>query len=135
MSCVLRSHSTTVLLCLEAVETQNRASAFLHWTWLEGNFAVCTALCAGSREHFASGKTLLFALVAAVLATLRGCELLGSVEFLFASGERECCTAVAAGDLLIIHKDKEKKNRNCIVSFFSCSYGLTDLTDTKVIAW
>ncbi len=104
----LRSH-TCVLLCLEAVETQNRTTAFGLRTWLERNLAGRGALGARCGEHLPRGIAILLALVAAVLAPLGCCETALGVEGLLTLGERKGCAAIAAGDLLISHKKERKK--------------------------
>ena len=101
--------SSAVLLCLEAVETQNRSATLGLGAWLERNLTSCSALGTCGREHLAGRVALLLALVAAILAALRSGEAALGVESLFTLGEREWLAAIAAGDRLISHKKKEKK--------------------------
>ncbi len=116
--------STRALLCLEAVETQNRSSALRLGARLERNFASRTALCAGRREHLPRGIAFLLALVATVLAPLWCSETALCVESLLTLGERKGCAAIAACDLLISHKKERKKEVNCTRSFFSSFFGI-----------
>ncbi len=116
--------STRTLLCLEAVEAQNRTTALGLRAWLEWNLACRAALGAGCGEHLPRGIAVLLALVATVLAPLRSSETALCVEGLFTLGERKGCAAIAAGDLLISHKKKERKEVNCTRSFFSSFFGI-----------
>ncbi len=124
----LRSRCSAVLLCLEAVEAQHRSSAFGLGAWLERNLARCAALGTRSGEHLARGVALLFALVATVLAALRSGEAALGVEGLLTLGEREWLAAIAAGDRLISHKKKEKKDKIAFVPSFLASSGYSDQT-------
>lgn len=105
------------LVCLEAVETENRATTLGFGAGLERNLAICTALGAGGGEHLPSLHALVLSLVAAVLAALRSGEAALSVESLLALREGETGAAVAACKLLISHTDK-KKEVNCNLPSF-----------------
>lgn len=97
-----------VALGHEAVLAKDRLAAFLHWSWFEGDLALRAALGTHRVMHLAGGEALLFAVGATIFATLGRAQILGGVELLFAFRERECGTAVAAGDLLISHNGKKE---------------------------
>ena len=97
-----------VAFCHEALFAEDRLAAFLHGTWFEGDLALRATFGADCIVHFTSGEPLIFAVGSAIFATLWSAQILGGVELLFAFRECECCTAVAAGDLLISHNGKKE---------------------------
>ena len=110
---------STAAFGVEAGLAQDRATAFLDRARLERNLALCTAFCAGRIVHLTIGKALLLAVSAAILTALGSAEVLARVESLFTLGERECLAAIAAGDLLISHKERKKRvNRVSFSSVF-----------------
>ena len=105
-----------VALCHEAVAAQYGLATFFHWTWLEGDLALSSALGADSIVHFALTHALGLSSGAAFFAALRCTKIFGVVELLFAFCEDECGAAIAACDLLISHK-KDKKENNWTDTF------------------
>ena len=87
---------TTVFLCLEAVQAENRATTLGLGAGLERNLACRAALGARSGEHLAVRRAFLLALVAAVLAALRRRETALLVESLLTLAEGEGGAAIAA---------------------------------------
>jgi hypothetical protein len=87
---------STILLCLEAVETEDGTTTLRLWTRLEGDLARRATLGAGCREHLALTEALLLSLVATVLAPLWSCETALLIESLFTLGEGKLGTAIAA---------------------------------------
>lgn len=85
------------LVCLKAVEAQHRSAALGLGARLKGDLASGATFGTGCGEHLPCGQTLLLALVAAVLATLRCGKSALCVEGLFTFGEGEGVTAIAAG--------------------------------------
>lgn len=68
--------------------------------------------------HLLGAHAVILPVGAASFAALRGSEATGGVKFLLAFGEVECCSAIAAGDLLIRHTDKEKEiNRTVLLRY------------------
>jgi hypothetical protein len=98
------------LVCLEAVQAEDRATALGLRTRLERNLARVATLGTRSGVHLPLGEALLLALVAAILATLWGGKAALLVKRLLTLGERELRAAVSTGKLLISHK-KEKKRK------------------------
>ena len=99
-----------VATCHEAVLAENRAATLLNGTGLERNLAGCSALGANGLVHFTRCRlAIVLASVAAALTALGSGQVLTCVELLFAFREGEYGTAVAAGDLLISHKEKKRR--------------------------
>lgn len=107
------------LLCLAGHETcltQDRASAFAFGAGLERDLAGRAALGTDSVVHFTiathtAASALALASIATGLAALRSRQVALGIERLFAFGEVELCTAIAALDLLISHKAEKKKRK------------------------
>ena len=96
-------------LGLETGETENRPASFGFRARFKRHLAFRAAFGADSGIHLAVTEPLVFALHAAVLATLRCREPTLGIKGLLTFGERKSITAVAAGDLLISHIIKKKK--------------------------
>ena len=103
-----KDHLRRLLLCFPARIAENGATALGLRTRLERHLARCTALRTHCIELLAVCAIVLTS-GAAILAALRGIQVLGGVELLFTLRERECGTAIAAGDLLISHTKNRKK--------------------------
>ncbi len=96
----------------EARRAEHGTASFRLRLRLERHLTLGTTLGADSVELLVP---LILALVAAILAALWRVEVPGGVELLFALRERECGTAVAAGDLLICHTEKWKEGSKCAI--------------------
>jgi hypothetical protein len=108
-SSILKEKRLTVLLSLEAVQAQNRASTFGLRTWLEWHFAIGATTGAGCCVHLACAHALVLALIATSLAALWSSETAFLVKRLLTLCEGEIGATVAAGDLLISHTEKRKR--------------------------
>ena len=115
---VLYSIEENVLLGLGGHETrlaEDRASTLAFRAGLERDLAGSAALGADRVEHLAvathAAAALVLASVAAGFAALGSRQVALGIERLFAFGEVELCTAVAALDLLISHKAEKKKRK------------------------
>ena len=93
-----RHASTTIGLavCFEASRAEDWAATLFHWTWLEGNLTLRTALGAHGIVHLTVAEALRFALIAAGLAALWSAQVPALVELLFTVSEREGLAAIAA---------------------------------------
>ena len=87
---------TAILLCLEAVETEDGTTTLRLWTRLEWDLARRATLGASCGEHLTLTEALLLALVATVFTPLRSCETALLIESLFTLGEGKLGTAIAA---------------------------------------
>ena len=83
-----------VLLCLETVQAENRATTLFDWAWLEWNLACVAALGTRCWEHLALGEALLLALFAALFAALWSSETALLVEGLLTLCEGERIVAI-----------------------------------------
>jgi|CXWL01.1.fsa_nt_gi hypothetical protein len=120
LATMLEALGRHVALSHETGLAEDRLSAFLDWTGLEGHLASRAALGADCIVHFARA-TIRLASGTASLAALWSAQVLAGIKFLFTISERKLLTAIAACELLISHKREKEESNDRFLFFLSCS--------------